>query len=138
MCSETKHSSPAVLVVDGDVITRTVIADYLRHCGYRVIEANSGEEAVAALEHEGFTVDVVLSDVSLPGPMSGFGLSQWVRQNKPAVEVVLSSVVERAAEAARDLCEEGPTLAKPYDPKTVVDHIKRLKGGGSAKWKQEV
>ncbi|MBX3575422.1 MAG: response regulator [Mesorhizobium sp.] len=130
MPSETGPSSQTVLVVDGDVITRTVIADYLRHCGYRVIEANSGEEAVAALEHEGFRVDVVLSDVRLPGPMSGFLLSQWVRQNKPGVEVVLSSVVERAAEAAGDLCEEGPALAKPYDPKTVVDHIKRLKRGG--------
>ena len=70
--------------------------------------------------------------MSLPELMRGFVLAQWVRENKPSVEVVLSSVVERAAEAAGDLCEGGPALAKPYDPKTVVDHIKRLKGGGLA------
>lgn len=129
MSSELNSSPQTVLVVDGDVITRTVISDYLRHCGYRVIEANSGEEAVEALEHEGFKVDVVLSDVSLPGEMSGFLLARWVRQNKPGVDVVLSSAVERVADAATDLCEEGPALAKPYDARTVVDHIKRLKGG---------
>ncbi|MBS3652584.1 response regulator [Pseudaminobacter sp. 19-2017] len=133
MPSELNSTLQTILVVDGDVITRTVIADYLRHCGYRVIEANSGEEAVEALQHEGFKVDVVLSDVSLPGRMSGFLLSQWVRQNKPGVDVVLSSVVERVAEAASDLCEEGPALAKPYDPKTVVDHINRLKVGKSSR-----
>lgn len=133
MSSQVDPSAQTILVVDGDVITRTVIADYLRHCGYRVIEANSGEEAVEALEHKGFIVDVVLADISLPGAMSGFKLSQWVRQNKPGVDVVLSSVVERIAEAAGDLCEEGPALAKPYDPNTVVAHIKRLKGGNWAR-----
>jgi CheY-like chemotaxis protein len=104
-----------------------VISDYLRHCGYRVIEANSGEEAIQALQHEKFDVTAVLSDVELPGELSGFGLAQWMRQNKPAVPIVLSSAVERAAQLAGDLCEQGPTLSKPYDPKTVVDHIKRLK-----------
>lgn len=117
-----------VLVADGDVITRTVISDYLRHCGYRVIEANSGEEAIQALEHADFAVDVVLSDVDLPGEKSGFDLSQWVRQHKPGVAIMLSSAVERTAKAAGELCEQGPTLAKPYAPETVLDHIKRLRG----------
>lgn len=129
MSSGSTPSLQTVLVVDGDVIERTVIADYLRHCGYRVIEANSAEEAVEALNYDGFEVNVVLSDVILPGEMSGFALSQWMRQRKPGVEVVLSSVIERTAEAASDLCEEGPALAKPYNPETVVDHIKRLKRG---------
>ena len=117
-----------VLVIDGDVITRTVISDYLRHCGYRVIEASSAEEAVQALTHAGFDIDIVLSDVELPGGMNGFQLSHWVRKNKPGTEVVLSSAVERTADIAGDLCEKGPALAKPYEPQTVVDHIKRLRG----------
>ena len=117
-----------VLVVDGDVITRTVISDYLRHCGYRVIEANSAEEALQALTHATFDIDIVLADVELPGDMNGFQLSHWVRQNKPETEIVLSSAIERTADVAGDLCEKGPALAKPYHPQTVVDHIKRLRG----------
>jgi CheY-like chemotaxis protein len=111
------------------VITRTVISDYLRHCGYRVIEAHDGEEAKQALAQEGFNVDVVLSDVELPGEMNGFQLTSWVRHNFADVKVLLSSAVERTANVAGDLCEDGPLLTKPYEPSTVVDHIKRLKGG---------
>lgn len=39
-------SSATVLFVDGDVIARLVIAEYLRHCGYKVIEAANTEEAL--------------------------------------------------------------------------------------------
>lgn len=120
------RSGPALF--GGDVITRTVISDYLRHCGYRVIEANSGEEAIQALEHADFAVDVVLSDLDLPGEKTGFDLSQWVRRHKPAVAIVHSSAVERTAKAAGELCEQGPSLAKPYAPETVVGHIRRLRG----------
>ncbi|WP_245265735.1 response regulator [Mesorhizobium sp. LNJC394B00] len=116
-------------MVDGDVITRSVISDYLRHCGYRVIEAHDAREAQQALNHAEFAVDTILCDVDLPGNMNGFQLSKWVRENKPEVKVVLSAAVERTASAAGDLCEEGPHLAKPYEPATVVDHIRRLKGG---------
>jgi len=122
-----------ILIVDGDIITRTVISDYLRHCGYRVIEARDASEAQQALEQEGFNVDVILSDVELPGAMNGFQLANWSRQHRPGVKVVLSAAVERTASAAGDLCEEGPHLAKPYDPAMVVDHIKRPKGGSESK-----
>ena len=128
MPNSEQPKQDTVLVVDGDVITRTVISDYLRHCGYRVIEANSAEDALQALTHASFDIDIVLSDVELPGEMNGFQLSHWVRQNKPETEIVLSSAVERTADAAGDLCEKGPSLAKPYHPQTVVDHIKRLRG----------
>ncbi|ESW79382.1 hypothetical protein X773_18225 [Mesorhizobium sp. LSJC285A00] len=120
------QQSQTILVVDGDVIARCVIADYLRHCGYRVIEAHFAREAQQALNYAEFGVDTVLCDVDLPGNMNGFQLSKWVRENKPEVKIVLSAAVERTAIAAGDLCQEGPHLAKPYEPANVVDHIRRL------------
>jgi CheY-like chemotaxis protein len=128
---QSSQSQDTVLVVDGDVITRTVISDYLRHCGYRVIEAHDGLEAQQALEQQGFDVNIVLSDVELPGPVNGFELARWVRLLNPSVKVVLSGAAERTANVVGDLCEEGPHLAKPYEPSLVVDHIKRLRGGSS-------
>lgn len=121
-------ATQTVLVVDADVIARSVIADYLRQCGYRVAEANSAEEAIEALSRAGLAIDTVLSDVELPGPMSGFDLSLWMRRNAAGTHVILAGAVERAARAAGDLCEEGPALAKPYHPQLVVDRIRRLKG----------
>lgn len=117
-----------ILVVEGDIITRTVIADYLRHCGYRVVEAHDAREAQQALEHRDFKIDIVVSDVDLPGEMSGFQLATWVREVRPEIRVLLSANTERTANVAGDLCEDGPHLAKPYDPSIVVDHIKRLRG----------
>lgn len=117
----------SILIVDGDVITRTVIAEYLRHCGFRVVEAGTGTEAIQALQHPDFAIDIVLSDVELPGEISGFDLSHWIRKSMPEVKVLLASAVERIADTAGDLCEEGPDLAKPYDHRLIVDHIKRLR-----------
>ncbi len=129
LMQETQRQNETILVVDGDIITRTVIADYLRHCGYRVVEAHDGLEAQQALQHQEFHIDIMLSDVDLPSGMTGFQLSGWVRQNCPGVKVLLSAAAERSATVAGDLCEEGPHLAKPYDATIVVEHIRRLRGG---------
>lgn len=126
--TEQEASSETVLIVDGDVITRTVIAEYLRHCGYRVLEAGTGAEAMQALQHAEFSIDIVLSDVELPGEISGFALARWVRESMPQVNILLSGAAERIADTAGDLCEEGPYLAKPYDHRLILDHIKRLRG----------
>lgn len=125
---EPKGAAETVLIVDGDVVTRTVIAEYLRHCGFRVLEAGTGKEAMLALQHPDFYVDVVLSDVELPGEMSGFDLSHWIRRTVPRVQILLASAGARKANTAGDLCEEGPHLAKPYDRKLILNHIARLRG----------
>lgn len=115
-----------VLVVEDEVLIRLVIADYLRECGYRVHEAVNAEEAVSILQSPEVSVDVVFSDVEMPGAMDGFGLARWIRTNKPGTEVILTSGVERSADIAATLCEAGPLLRKPYPSKDVVDRIKQL------------
>ncbi|WP_114944009.1 response regulator [Microvirga calopogonii] len=117
---------PTVLVVEADVLVRLVIADYLRECGYRVHEAVNAEEAVAILQSPEVSVDVVFSDVEMPGTMDGFGLARWIRTNKPGTEVILTSGAERSADIAATLCEAGPLLKKPYPSQDVVDRIKQL------------
>jgi CheY-like chemotaxis protein len=119
-------SEETVLVVDAEVLVRTAIAEYLRDCGYRVLEAASGEEAVLALTDTEFHVDVVLSAVEMPGPMDGFGLARWVREHSPEIEVILAGTPARAAASAADLCDKGPMLARPYEPQIVHDRIKRM------------
>jgi CheY-like chemotaxis protein len=123
-----KLSAPEeiVLVVDDEVLVRTAIAEYLRDCGYRVLEAASATEAVLALQDSELRVDIVLSAVEMPGPMDGFGLSRWTREHRPDVEVVLAGTPARAATAAAKLCDEGPKLSRPYQPQLVLDRIKRM------------
>ena len=116
-----------VLLVDTEILSRFAIAEYLRECGYRVIEAASPEEAIVILKKTDLKVDIVLSDVASQSPVEGFSLAKWTRRNCPGVVVLMAGSVERAAELAGEICEEGPLLAKPYEPQAVVDRIRRLK-----------
>lgn len=115
-----------VVVVEDEILVRYVISDYLRECGYKVIEAANPDEALQVLEKGSVAVDVILSNVQTSGSMDGFALSHWVRTNRAEIGVILVGTISRAADAAAELCEEGPMLSKPYEPQTVVDRIRRL------------
>jgi CheY-like chemotaxis protein len=127
-------ATETILVVEDDVLIRMVICDYLRGCGYKVIEAGSADDALTVLGQIDIIVDVVFSDVEMPGTMDGFALSTWVRQNRPGLDVILTGTVPRAANAAAELCEQGP-LPKPYEPASVVDRIRRLLAARAARRK---
>jgi CheY-like chemotaxis protein len=118
--------SPTVLVLEPDIVVRHGISEYLRDCGYTVIETASGDEAMLVLKASGMRIAVLLADATAPGTPDGFGLAQWVRANRSGIDVILTGTPERAAKEAGDLCEDGPTLSKPYDPQVMVDRIKRL------------
>jgi CheY-like chemotaxis protein len=112
-----------ILIVEDEVLIRFDVADYLRACGYQVIEAVHATEALAVLQ-SGRRVDLVFSDVQLPGSMDGFGLARWVRAHRPNIKVILTSGVIRSTEIARELCDEGPLEQKPYDPQQLLNRIR--------------
>jgi DNA-binding response OmpR family regulator len=116
---------PSVLLVEADILVRHPLAEYLRECGYRVLEAFDGNEARQLLSGASIAIDIVLADVDAPDE-SGFVLAAWIRGNRPGVAVVLAGSVTRAAEKAGDLCREGPGLAKPYEHQQVLNEIRRL------------
>src|ERR1700759_1158903 len=102
----------SVLVVENEVLVRLAISEYLRHCGYRVIEAASAEEAMTLLTEANIAVDVVFSAGERGGANGGFALSRWARTKRPGLNVILTGTIEKAAQEAGDLCEEGPHLKK--------------------------
>jgi CheY-like chemotaxis protein len=116
---------PTVLVVDDEVMIRLVIADYLRECGYRVFEAGCPEDAVSILRSD-LKIDIVFTDLELPGQSSGLELARWIRRRYPAVKVILASGLYSAAELAGELCEAGPPIIKPYDSDAVAQRIQAL------------
>jgi CheY-like chemotaxis protein len=128
--SPADNSKPVVvetvLVLDNDVLVRMPISQYLRDCGYRVLEAADADEAMTILQRPDVQVDVVLSDIEMPGSLNGFGFAKWARSVHPGLQIVLSGTPRRTADAAAELCEHGPLLMKPYDHKIVLGHIKRL------------
>ena len=106
------------------MFVRIMIADYLRDRGFRVVEAGTADEAIRLLranEH----VDIVFSDVQMPGGLDGFGLAQWVRREQPDVKIILASGMQRTDAAAGEPREETP-LRKPYELEEVEHRIRKL------------
>jgi len=142
MNSPDRNSKPAnsrtVLVLDDDVLVRMPVVQFLRDCGYHVVKAANTDEAITILQNTNTPVDVVLSEIDIPGSMNGFGFAQWARSVRPELKILLAGTPERTVQNAAELCEVGPTLKRPYDHKRVLHRIKRLlaaraeQGGGDA------
>jgi DNA-binding NtrC family response regulator len=116
---------PCLLLVDREELVRSPLAEYLRECGYRVLEAINTKEGQGILSQGLPIVDVVLADMQTLGE-EGFAFAAWVRKNKPGIRVVLAGTVAATARKAGDLCEEEPPIRKPYDHQLVLDRIRRL------------
>jgi CheY-like chemotaxis protein len=128
---ETAPDQPqTILVVEDDFLIRIDIADFLRGCGWHVAEAGTAAEAVALLE-SGAPVDLVFSDIQMPGPMDGFGLAAWVRAHRPGLRIILTSGVIQKTEAAASLCDEGP-IGKPYDHERLAERIRHHLGAAAS------
>src|ERR1700679_2098612 len=81
---------PMVLVVEDEALLRLALADHLQGCGFTVLEARDAHEAIEILE-AGHGIDVVFTDVKMPGEIDGFGLAKWVRDNQPGLPVFVAS-----------------------------------------------
>jgi len=123
--SATSDDIPSILLVSGYSLERTTLAEYLRGCGFHVIEAVDGDEATVALENK--SIDIVVSDVQLRHHGSGHSIAALAREHQPGIKIVLVSNGEHATEAAVDLCEDGPADVLPYHPALLMEKIKQLR-----------
>jgi len=117
---------PTLLFVESDVIVRHPIAQYLRDCGYRVVEVSDTEEGEILLKEDHVSIDVALLHTN--GDQTTFALAHWIRANRPDTSVVIAASVDAAAHKAGELCKESPAaLSIPYEPTRLVDIIKRMR-----------
>lgn len=114
-----------ILLVEAEILIRHPLAEYLRDCGYRVVEAVNPTEARLVLDKRELEIDVVLLDVS-EATGKGFELAGWIRGNAPQVDVLCAGSVGGAVGQATDLCRQQPEVARPYDHKFVEERIRRL------------
>jgi len=82
--------APRVLVAEDEFLIRMLVADHLRDAGFTVVEASSGDEAIAILK-AGAVFDLVFTDVRMPGSVDGMGLLDFVKRTQPAVPVLVTS-----------------------------------------------
>jgi CheY-like chemotaxis protein len=105
-----RQESGSVLFVEDDPLVREAVAGGLRQAGFTVRVAENGDAALALLD-AGLRVDVVFSDVVMPGSLSGIDLARALRRRWPGLPVVLATGYTERQVALPDV----PILAKPYD-----------------------
>jgi DNA-binding NtrC family response regulator len=103
-------SKAFILVVEDEFLIRLLVSEELRLAGYHVIEAMDADEAVSVLK-SGVRVDLILSDVRMPGTLDGLGLLAFVRASYPMVPMIITS-----GHLQRDTTFDDGTayLPKPY------------------------
>ncbi len=117
-------ASGSILLVEDDDEVAGLVTDMLRELGYHVTRAASAEAALGALA-DVRTIDVVFSDIMMPGRMNGLDLAREIRTRRPGLPVLLTSGY--ADTAMRDAARENvPVLRKPYDIETLADSLGEL------------
>ena len=116
------EKSSCILLVEDELFVRITIGDSLREAGFAVIEAFNADEAVSILR-SGAQIDLILSDVRMPGAMDGLDLLEHARGTYPHIPVIVMSGHLMAGEAL----DRGAAhfLAKPYSLKDALDVITR-------------
>ena len=122
-----------ILIVEDEVLVRLAIALDLSASGYEVIEAADAAEALAVLE-SGDAVDLVFSDIHMPGRMDGLALCRRIRERYPHVAVILTSAHGPPAAELPPVEPRGSGpvfIPKPYLPATVLAAVQsRIEAGG--------
>jgi CheY-like chemotaxis protein len=113
-----------ILVVEDELLIRMMIVDALRDAGLDVLEAGSADEALTILEG-GAIVDLVFSDLRMPGTMDGIGLMMALRKSRPDLKLAVASGYSPDWPSPNLV---DAFIGKPYDVRRAVERIKFLLG----------
>jgi CheY-like chemotaxis protein len=118
--TKTQHSQRrTVLVVDDSADVAEVTSSLFEHLGYETIYRESAEAALKLLE-AGTKIDLVFSDIVMPGTIDGVGLAREIRSRYPNLPVALTTGYSDAAKAAPSNLR---ILRKPFDTEALRDFI---------------
>lgn len=117
----------SVLVVEDDETVRALAVELLKDMGFQVMQASTGNEAMALLSGA-LQFDLLVSDVGLPGP-NGRQVADYAREKLPDIRVILmTGYAEQAAMNPRFLGPGMELLVKPFDAQALVSKVQALAG----------
>ena len=108
-----------VLVVEDEVVLRMAVSAHLRDAGFVVIEAVDAEEAVELLRANR-SIQLVFSDITMPGTMDGDLLAEWISERYPEIRILLTSGITQRGQQ--------PFIAKPYSFIELERRIEKMLG----------
>jgi CheY-like chemotaxis protein len=113
----------SVLVVEDEALLRVDAVAFLDDEGFNVYEARNADEAIALLQLH-TDIQVVFTDIQMPGSMDGLKLAHYIRGRWPPVKLIITSG------HVRPLMEDMPVgsgfFGKPYLLEMVADHLRAM------------
>ena len=124
-----RQPGPRILIVEDEFLVRLTLVEALADEGYQVVEAASGDEALALLQADP-AISMLMTDVQLPGSLDGPGLVRAAREHRSDLPAVF--MTGRPDALAGSLTpERDALLAKPYLPSEATRIVRRLISGES-------
>jgi two-component system, response regulator PdtaR len=117
----------SVLLVEDETMISELVADVLQEQGFAVHEVTTGTDALRYLD-KGGAVDVLFTDINLPGGIDGTELAIRVREMRPDLPIVYASGRYNAGGLGR-MVTRSVFVAKPYKPSDVATLLARLTEG---------
>ncbi|WP_312404572.1 PAS domain S-box protein [Brevundimonas sp.] len=116
----------AILIVDDEDTVRMLIRDVMTDLGYLALEAGDSLSGLKMLQSD-LKVDLLISDVGLPGGMNGRQMAELARQSRPGLNVLLvTGFAEAAVIGAGDLPEGMTVLTKPFSVEALTARVQQI------------
>jgi CheY-like chemotaxis protein len=133
VAAEAETTLESILVVEDEGGIRALVRKILRRQGYQVIEASNGEEALRLLAEEGTKVDLLLTDVMMPG-MNGVELSQKALAQDGSLKVLfVSGYTDESVLEAGQFPAGTAFLQKPFTLGSLLGKVREVLDGGAAR-----
>ncbi len=124
--SSTPHGTETILCIDDEKQLLAVETGILEALGYEVLTTTSAREALRILAQNP-KIDLLLSDVVMPGGISGFDLAEQARINHPELRILLvSGFADQARQHRRSAIIQLPTLPKPFTSKQLGEAVRKV------------
>jgi CheY-like chemotaxis protein len=125
--SKITETQLTVLIVEDEFLVRWPAAEFLRELGYLVIEATNAADAISIFDL-GTHVDIVFSDVHMPGNLTGHTLGEWLELHHPEVPLLLTSASATEADKV-PASRNRRFIAKPYELSEVSKQLESMRQG---------
>lgn len=121
------HSgTETILLAEDEPALRELVADSLKLLGYKVIAADSGPAALEIWRREQGRIDLLLTDMVMPGGIRGHELAAELKRGNPRLKIIFTTGYSPGAAGARGSLEEGVNfLPKPYPPDKLGEIVRR-------------
>jgi CheY-like chemotaxis protein len=126
----TPTGDETVLVVEDNPNVRKTVVRQLHDLGYKTIEAESGGSALQMVK-DGAEFDLLLTDVIMPGGMTGYELADELRQARPGLKILFTSGYTELATAREQTALKDPLLSKPYRKQDLGRAVRSVLDGGA-------